>query len=271
MNIKYDTQKIKAIISDFANITGTSVALLDTNFKYLVEYNYNNPEFCKKIQSYKEGVALCSHSDREILLRCRKERKFVSHACHAGITDSAMPLIKDDIISGYIIIGRIRHHNDITDIYKNISWMNETAEELKESYLQISRFDKSQMQSISRFISDMLFARAITIELEPPLSSIIKYISENLSGNLSIPTLCSMFHVSKNMLYKLFDSTFDCTVNEYIISKRISCAKYNLENSDKSIAQVGALSGIENSAQFCRIFKKYTGTTPTAYRASMRK
>ena len=73
------------------------------------------------------------------------------------------------------------------------------------------------------------------------------------------------------MLYKLFSTTFDCTVSDYIISKRISYAKNKLENSDKSVSEIGALVGVENSAQFCRMFKKYTGTTPTAYRSSVRK
>lgn len=266
MNIKYDVTKIKSVISDFANITGINAAFLDTNFKYIAEYKYNEPDLCKKIQSYKEGMALCCHSDMKMLLRCQKERKFISHSCHAGITDSVMPLIKDNIISGYIIIGRIRHNNDITVIYNNISWMKESAEDLRDSYLKIAHFDKSQLESISRLLSNLLFANAITVELEPPLCQITEYISQNLTGDLSVSQLCKLFHVSKNMLYKIFASAFDCTVNEYILSKRISCAKSYLENSNKSIAEIGALAGVENSAQFCRMFKKQMGMTPSAYR-----
>ncbi len=114
MNIRYDIEKMKSIISDFANITGLSIALVDTDFKTIITYAYNTPEFCRKIQNCECGAKLCYHSDMEILRECRRTKRFVSHVCHAGIIDSVMPIFKDMVISGYIMLGRIRPSEDIT-------------------------------------------------------------------------------------------------------------------------------------------------------------
>ena len=271
MNIKYDTRKIKEIISDFANITGISIALLDINLKYIAKYEYNEPELCRIIQSFPRGKALCHHSDMDLLYRCRKERGFVSHICHAGITDSAMPIIKDGIITGYIILGRIRRSDSIDQIYDKISWLEQSREQLQDSYFKIAAFNQSQLKSISNLISNILFANAISIELESPLSEIIEYININLTEHLSVTDICTRFHISKNTLYKLFANTFDCTINYYIILKRLDTAKFLLETSGKPISDIAELAGIPSQAQFCRTFKKYTGVSPSAYRADSQK
>lgn len=271
MNIKYDTQKIKSIISDFANITGISMALLDTNFKYIVKFEYNEPELCRKIQSNPYGRSLCHHSDMDMLLRCRKERGFVSHICHAGITDSVMPIIKDGVITAYIILGRIRQNDSIDRIYDKISWLGESRETLQGNYLKIASYNQSQLKSISNIVSNILFANAITVELDSPLADISEYIVRHLDAKLSVNGICSRFHISKNMLYNLFSNTFDCTINEYIISKRMERAKFYLERGNKPISDIAELVGIPSQAQFCRTFKKNIGVSPSAYRADSQK
>lgn len=270
MNIKYDVNKINSIISDFANITGLSIALVDTDFHFLTTYAYNIPEFCSKIQGYECGKQLCYHSDLDMLKKCRRTKSFVSHVCHAGIIDSVMPIMKDMIISGYIILGRIRPSENVEDVYQHIEWMNEDREELSKSYLKITYFNQSQLESLSHLLSESLFANAIQIELDKPLQTVITYIDQNLGGDLSVTKLCSISHLSKNALYKTFRDVFDCTINEYITKKRIKSARLLLENTDKTIWEIGEAVGADNPAHFCRMFKKNTGASPSAYRKEMR-
>lgn len=270
MKIKYDIQKIKSIISDFSNITGISMALLDTEYNYIAKYEYNSPEFCRRIQDCERGRMLCMQSDKDMLKTCTDEKRFVSHICHAGITDSAMPIVKDGIISGYIILGRVRQDNDFDSVYKNIEWIGDTRSEIEKNYLKISYFNDGQMESISRLVGTILFSDAITIELDVSLASAIEYIGSNLRGDLSISAICKASHTSKNMLYKMFHDTFDCTINDYIIKKRVDAARYMLENSDISVREVGESVGVDNPAHFCRMFKRQIGVSPTSYRNSFR-
>lgn len=270
MNIRYDIEKMKSIISDFANITGLSIALVDTDFKTIITYAYNTPEFCRKIQNCECGAKLCYHSDMEILRECRRTKRFVSHVCHAGIIDSVMPIFKDMVISGYIMLGRIRPSEDIMDIYEKIAWMTESKEVLHESYMKIAYLNQSQLESISNLVSNSLFANAITIEFDKPLQITLDYIAQNLCGDLSVTNLCKISHTSKNMLYRSFKETFDCTINEYITSERINKAKLLLETTEQTVQEIGEAVGAENPAHFCRLFKKNTGISPSSFRKEMR-
>ena len=64
---------------------------------------------------------------------------------------------------------------------------------------------------------------------------------------------------------------------QYIVSLRISAAKGYLDNSDKNINEIAGIVGYDNALYFSRLFKKYTGMTPTEYKkrnrptASLRK
>ena len=270
MNIKYDIQKMKSIISDFANITGLSISLLDTDFKTIITYAYNTPEFCQKIQNCECGMQLCYHSDMDMLRECKRTRRFVSHVCHAGIIDSVMPIFKDMVISGYIMLGRIRPSEDIGDIYENVAWMNESKETLRESYLKIAYLNPSQLESVSHLVSNSLFANAINIEFDKPLQVTLDYIAQNLNGDLSVTNLCRISHTSKNMMYRIFRETFGCTIDEYITSERINKAKLLLETTEKTVQEIGEAVGAENPAHFCRMFKKNTGISPSSFRKEVR-
>ncbi|MBQ8815816.1 MAG: PocR ligand-binding domain-containing protein [Lachnospiraceae bacterium] len=270
MNIRYDVDKINTIISNFANITGLSIAFLDTDFNFITTYAYNEPEFCSKIQQCEQGRHFCYHSDMDMLKKCRKTKRFVSHVCHAGIIDSVMPIIKDKIVSGYIILGRIRPSESIEDIYTNISWLEADKEELQKCYLKVAYFSQNQIESIYNLLTNILFDSAIKIIFEGALKSAVDYIDQNITENLSISTLCKVSHTSKNTLYKIFRETFDCTINEYITSIRVNKAKYLLETTSKTIQEIGELVGAEDPAHFCRLFKKNVGLSPNSYRKDVR-
>ena len=50
------------------------------------------------------------------------------------------------------------------------------------------------------------------------------------------------------------------------VSLRISAAKGYLEKSGKNINEISNIVGYENPLYFSRLFKKYTGLTPTEYK-----
>ena len=72
--------------------------------------------------------------------------------------------------------------------------------------------------------------------------------------------------VSKNYLYSSFSSYYNCTVNEYIIQRKISVAKTMLIETKNTAFDIAKALGFDNYSYFCKLFKKHTGLSPLKYR-----
>jgi len=70
------------------------------------------------------------------------------------------------------------------------------------------------------------------------LAYVIEYINNNLHRHLSVETLAEKAHLSIPSFYRHFKSAFGFTPNDYINQKRMQEAKYLLEHSKLSIADI---------------------------------
>lgn len=96
------------------------------------------------------------------------------------------------------------------------------------------------------------------------IHQILQHIQQNLAGDLSLDTLAGTFFLSKHHLNVLFRQATGFSINEYVISCRLSRAR-ELLTQDRSVSQVAEAVGYANSAHFIRIFKARIGQTPGQY------
>lgn len=266
MIIKYNIEQLKRILRDFSCITGLALAIHDTEFNNIYTYIYRESAFCQAVHTAEGGRNRCYCSDRDLLKKSRESKKFVSHFCHAGVLDSAVPIIKNGIIVGHILVGRIRTAEDLSEHYEKLSWLDADLDELNQKYRQIPYYNEDQIHAIADMISYLLFENAIEIEYNPFIKSVTDFIDTHLQEELSVARLCASFGVSKNFLYKSFNESLGRTVNQYVIDQRINKAKHLLKSTDDPVYSVAEQCGFSDGSYFCRLFKKQTGYSPSEYR-----
>lgn len=98
------------------------------------------------------------------------------------------------------------------------------------------------------------------------MEAAVHYFNETFSQNISIEEYAKNQHMSICWFIRSFKRYMNMTPMQYITSIRINKAKELLKNSDYNIQEISNLSGYENSLYFSRIFKKYTGFSPSEYR-----
>lgn len=107
MHFRYDTDKLRRIIHALSTLTGISMAFLDTQYRFLC-FSTKSNDFCSAIQQLPDSKGKCAHSDRTLLSKCSKSHEFECHICHAGLYDACMPIVKEQSLAGYVLMGRIR-------------------------------------------------------------------------------------------------------------------------------------------------------------------
>lgn len=94
-----------------------------------------------------------------------------------------------------------------------------------------------------------------------------KYIAENYSDNLTLPSLAAAFAMSPSHFTKTFKALTGFGVNEYITLIRMTEAEKLLKTEHLSITEVAARCGFSDSNYFASVFKKKNGITPLKYSA----
>ena len=72
--------------------------------------------------------------------------------------------------------------------------------------------------------------------------------------------------INKFYLSKIFKETYGTTINNYLISKRITRAKQLLHFTDMTVDEIGVAVGMADANYFSRMFRKVEGISPREYR-----
>lgn len=98
------------------------------------------------------------------------------------------------------------------------------------------------------------------------LEKIVVYIKENLDKDLSLALLCKKFDLSKNKLTSYFKEFYSLSPYQCIRILRMTKAQNLIETTDLTITEIASLVGYDNSSNFLRSFKDFTGKSPSLYR-----
>ena len=94
-----------------------------------------------------------------------------------------------------------------------------------------------------------------------------EYLDQNYKEKILIQEVADRFGFNCSYLCHVFRKQKNVTPNEYIIVKRIERAKELLKGqTDLSVKDIASMVGYEDSYYFSRLFKTYTGVTPTDFR-----
>ncbi len=165
---------------------------------------------------------------------------------------------------------------------------NPVSEEFWHEYIQgegmKKAFEEYDLASSSDYIRDMRIneklGTLLTLLMEQSwhpesmtvsrkrleLASVKVYLDEHYTGKIALDDLSEHFFINKFYLSKIFKETYGTTVNNYLISKRITRAKQLLRFTDMTVDEVGAAVGMGDANYFSRMFRKVEGISPREYR-----
>lgn len=98
------------------------------------------------------------------------------------------------------------------------------------------------------------------------LAAVKEYLDEHYTEKLTLDDLSEHFFINKFYLSKIFKEIYGTTVNNYLISKRITRAKQLLRFTDMTVEEISVAVGMGDANYFSRMFRKVEGISPREYR-----
>lgn len=103
------------------------------------------------------------------------------------------------------------------------------------------------------------------------IKQMVDFIRFHQAEPLTTAQIASSAAISVSECLRCFRRVMDRTPKEYLRQHRIRHAVSLLEQTDQSIARIGAACGFDDMSYFARIFRAERGCTPSEYREKLRK
>jgi AraC-like DNA-binding protein len=95
-----------------------------------------------------------------------------------------------------------------------------------------------------------------------------KYIEEHADEELSLIKVAKVVNMNANYLSEHFKQVTGTNFVEYVARTRFANACDFLRKSNLRISEIAFAAGFQSLSQFNRVFKRFSGKSPTQYRTA---
>lgn len=95
------------------------------------------------------------------------------------------------------------------------------------------------------------------------------YVEERLANKLTLEEIADAVHVNRSYLSRLYKQKTGENLFEMINRRRVDKAKEYIRHGNKKIYEIACLVGLDDTAYFSRVFKRYAGCSPKEYETSV--
>lgn len=114
------------------------------------------------------------------------------------------------------------------------------------------------------FLCQKTIKDSANLRYDKQIEEILRYINQNLTGNLSNERLAEQFYLSKYHLMHKFKKETGYTLHNYIEQKRLSSASDAIRKGTP-VMKAAKDSGFMDYSTFLRAFRKKYGMSPKDY------
>lgn len=132
-------------------------------------------------------------------------------------------------------------------------------------FLVIENAITSYTKEKKAYIDEGLFMENLGLAEEA-----VNYIYKKYNDcNLTLKSMASQLHVSESYLTRIIKKKANTSFTELLIKVRMESAiSLMLSNASLSSLEISEMVGYKSQHYFCKVFKDYTGMSPTAYKKS---
>ena len=237
---------IISVVNDFYECCNMPVKVISSDFDDIYKVGYN--DYFEKIFPLKEIKLLINNSDNNL-----NNHLNIKIDKNINIYYMIISISRFNKNKGFFVLGPISNKQTKNSLH-NIPYRSlECSNYMSKLILNIAddKFDKSMNKK----------------SFNPYIRKAIEYVHENYKQDITIDSLCSYLGINKCYFCSMFKKYTGNTFSYFLNHFRVEKSKKLLINTDLNLLDIALTVGFNNQNYYSMVFKKYTNTTPSKYRA----
>jgi AraC-like DNA-binding protein len=268
------SQKVAEVFDLYTELHGARVSLFgpDKRILYPDEKGRPNCAYCRMLRETLGLDSCCRDLDRQMMETARNKNEMISYTCHAGMREAAAPLIVNNELAGFVMIGQFRSQA-VPDVSPYAArWENEQGNDaLQRAFADSAVFPEEKIEVLLAMLRQLLelIIRSQLIHHKDYdlIESVIERIRQHPDRTLSMQEAVKISGRSASTVSRLFKKITGQSFKQYQTGFRLERAVELLEQMpNRPVAEIARLVGFEDPFYFSRQFHKHIGHSPSASR-----
>lgn len=241
-------------------------------FSPLMRFNLHDNSYCSYIKSSPKGRERCLERQKRVFRKCCEIKDCYRDTCHAGVFEYVYPISDGEAVTGFISVSGYSCKEGEASLSTAARAFGYSEKTLSHAYSSLSAPppDKHRLDTLVLPLVRMLELAYKSAEAPSGengrITSVCRYVMRNYANDITTERICKEFHTSRSTFSHTFRKETGKSFREYLIDVRLSHAKRLLKYSNLTVTEIALSVGFNDANYFSSVFKKYLGTSPTAYR-----
>jgi len=268
-------EDIQNLFNSFTTMSGVRIAFYSAEFKELrVGLKSKGSGFCRFLKKVPWFQCACDNSDLRGRTQAQASCRATVYTCHAGLKEAIIPIIIEQELIGYVMIGQIR---------TGLTLPGKTAAKLRKKhnkkfintasklYRNLPYYSGSKLSSLIKIfavIVDFILSKnLIALKKNIIIDRITSYASAQLNEMITLNDAAELTGKSTSLISKLFQKQYSKSFKKYMLELKLQAAEKMFKTDPfLSIANAADALGFYDQFHFSRIYKKFRGVSPMQFK-----
>lgn len=265
--------EVKQLIDSFASFLGVKITIYSIELEeWLVGFHTMESDYCTLLQDELKVRERCLKQDKIVCERCRSiQQRQQVYRCFGGLTEVIIPIILEDDMFCYAIIGQFRTQQSVPQEIRKL-WIEKgyPLQTLEEAYQKRPFFTKQSMTNMRQLFSDMLKVlietKYLEIEKMELTKQVISYVNGHLADRLFIEDVATALGASPAAIVRAVKHDLNISFRQMIISYRVQKFEDIIAKTPSlQVKEVSSMVGYDDPLYFSRLYSKIRHRTPSEY------
>ena len=152
----FNIAKLHSLLKDFYQLTKIRITVFDDSFRELTSYPDEIADFCKLIRQAPGCAMKCHLCAKQACETASRRTSSYTYHCHAGLTESIIPIRMGNIVIGYLLLGHVFSYPSYEEgwkvIRKRCADYGLSPEELEKSCRKLPILTEDYIDSASHIM-----------------------------------------------------------------------------------------------------------------------